>query len=100
MSTLFTFHSSWHDTTWLVEQLGFASSGDAILLIEDGVLALQSPITLASFLAKCRAQKILVFALADDVRLRGVESQYQDVKQIGYDEFVDLVTQHEKQVAW
>lgn len=100
MSALFTFRASWHDSVWMFEQLGFASAGDAILLMEDSVLALQSPVTLASFLAKCGAQKIQVFALAEDVQLRGVESQYDGIEQISYEGFVDLVTQYDKQVAW
>ena len=100
MSTLFTFHSSWHESAWLFEQLGFASQGDAILLLEDSVLALQSPITLASFLAKSSAQQIKVYALADDLRARGIDSKYPQVTQIDYAGFVDLVAQYEKQVAW
>lgn len=100
MSTLFTFHSSWHDTAWLYEQLGFAASGDAIVLLEDAVLALQSPITLASFLAKTEAQEVQVFALVEDMLVRGIESKFSEVKQIGYDGFVDLMTRHDKQVAW
>ena len=48
MSTLFTVNKSWHNSVWLFEQLLFSSRGDVIVLIEDAVLALQSPITLGS----------------------------------------------------
>lgn len=100
MSTLFTVRHSWQNRAALYEQLLFASNGDAVLLMQDAVLALQSPIAIASFLAKCRARGIVVYALDDDVRLRGIENKYTDVKKLDYAGFVDLVVQHDKQVAW
>lgn len=100
MTTLFTINQSWHDSIWLYEQLGFAQAGDAIMLLEDAVLALQSPISLASFVAKCEAGGISVFALQDDCKLRGINSQQNAVKQVKYDGWVELVAQHEKMVAW
>jgi len=100
LSTLFTVSSSWHQSTALLEQLAFAQKGDAILLIEDAVLALQSPINLSSFLAKCHCASIEVAALEDDVRLRGVENQYSEISLLDYSGFVELVVSHDKQVAW
>jgi sulfur relay protein TusB/DsrH len=84
----------------LYEQLAFASKGDAILLLEDGVLSLQSPLALASFIAKCKASGIEVFALEDDCRLRGVSNQYPQISLLNYSGFVALVVEHDKQVAW
>lgn len=100
MSTLFTFSRSWHQSASLFEQLGFAQKGDAILLIEDAVLALQSPITLASFVAKCHRAGVDVFALNDDLMLRGVENQYPEIALVNYPGFVELVANHSKHVAW
>lgn len=100
MSTLFTVTESLFNRPSLYEQLAFASNGDAVLLIQDAVLALQSPIALASFLAKCEFQGISVFALTEDCELRGIDSQYQAVSLIDYSGFVSLVMDHEKQVAW
>jgi len=100
VSTLHTINQSWQAKSWLFEQLSFASFGDAILLIEEGVLALQSPVALASFVAKSQANEIALYALEEDLLQRGVESQYQSIKQISYTEMVNLVTQHKKQVAW
>ncbi len=70
------------------------------MLLQDGVLALRSPITLGSFLAKCSAHNIDVFALADDLNLRGITSQYEEVGLLSIAGFVDLVVRHDKQVAW
>lgn len=85
---------------WLFEQLAFASGGDAILLLEDAVLAIQSDITLASFIAKCDALNIAVYYLQDDAQIRGLENQYEQLKAVDYDGFVELICQHQKQVAW
>ena len=100
MSSLFTVNKSWHNHVWLFEQLLFASSGDAIVLMEDAVLALQSPITLGSFCAKCAAANITVYAQSEDCGLRGVENRYDKVTLISYAELVALVVVHDKQVAW
>lgn len=99
-TTLHTVSRSWHDSTWLFEQLAFASRGDTILLMQDAVLALQSPITLASFLAKCSVQGIGVTVLEDDRVLRGIENMYADIPAIDYAGFVELCSKHDKQVAW
>jgi len=100
LSTLFTLSKAWHDSVWLFEQLAFASEGDAILLLEDAVLSIHCNTSLASFIAKCEAQSIRVYFLKNDAQMRGVENQYVQLKALGYDEFVELVCQHQKQVAW
>ena len=100
MSTLFTISSSWHDSVWLYEKLAFASAGDSIVLLQDAVLAAQSPISLASFLAKCQASKVTVYLLHDDLLLRGIDNKYPDIAQLDYAGFVEQVTKHDKQVSW
>lgn len=100
MSTLFTLSQSWFDLPSLYEQIAYTVEGDAILLIQDAVLALQSPIALASFIAKADSNNVKVFALQEDILLRGIENKYQPVELVDYDGFVSLVTSHTKQVAW
>ena len=100
MSTLFTVNKSWHNDSWVYEHLMFASKGDAILLIEDAVLSLHSPITLASFLAKCEMLGISMYALADDSAIRGITNRFGGVAMVTYDGFVDLVNEYQTQVAW
>ncbi len=100
MSSLFVLNRSWHDTVWLFEQMAFASEGDAILLIEDAVLALHSPISLGSLLAKCCSMNITVYALKSDCDLRGIENKYSTISMIDYAGYVQLVIAHDKQVAW
>ncbi len=100
MSTLFTISQSWFNRPALYEQLAFSSPDDSVLLIQDGVLALQSSIALASFVAKCEANNVSVLALKDDCDLRGINSQYKDIALVDYAGFVDLVARHTRQVAW
>lgn len=78
----------------------FASNGDAILLLQDAVLAIHSPTTLASFLAKCQARDIQVYVLSDDLRLRGLDNKYTQINAVDYAGFVGLVIEYQKQVAW
>jgi tRNA 2-thiouridine synthesizing protein B len=84
----------------LYEQLAFAGRGDAVLLLQDGVLAAQSPIALSSFLAKCHAFGVQVYVLQEDCILRGIQNQYQQLQAVDYAGFVNLVAAHDKQVAW
>ena len=100
MSTLHTISKSWHDAQWLYEQLAFASKGDSILLLQDGVLASHSPITLASFVAKCGASQVAVYLLEDDCELRGIQNKYERLELVDYVGFVRLIARHDKQVAW
>lgn len=100
MSTLFTISASWHEHTWLYEQLAYASQGDAILLLEDAVFALQSPVVLASFVAKCQALDVDTYALLDDIQQRGIDVQYDSFKQVDYQGMVELLVKYNKQVAW
>ena len=100
MSNLFTVSKSWHDAVWLYEALGFASPGDTILLIEDGVLACHSELSLASFVAKCIAADINVCALESDIEMRGVTNKYEDITPVNYAQFVELVIQNDKHIAW
>ena len=99
-TTLITLSVCWQESVWLFEQLGFASAGDAIVLIQDAVLALQSPVTLASFLAKCAAGNVSVFAMSEDCKLRGIDNQYSSVQLIEYHGYTELVTQYGKQLSW
>lgn len=93
-------NQSWFDRPSLYENKAFATEGDSILLIQDAVLALQSPIALASFVAKCRSNNIGLYALNGDCQVRGIVNQYAEIKLVDYTGFVELVAIHQKQLAW
>ena len=100
MSSLHTINKSIYDAPRFYQRLFDVSAGDAILLIDAAVVALASPLSLSSFVAKCEVNDISVYALASDVKEQQVVSQQPQVKVIDVDAFVELVEQHDKQVAW
>ena len=92
MSTLHTVNKSAADDA-LAACLRVASSGDSLLLVEDGVYQ-------ASMLAEHpRAQALKLFALREDVDARGI-SLPCTVTPIDYAQFVELACQHRRSVSW
>lgn len=91
---------SWHQSSWLYESLAFANEGDAILLLGDAVQCADAPITLASFVAKCGMQGVAVYVLESDMQLRGVGAPLQGIQVVDDTGFVNLVVEHQKQIAW
>tara|TARA_R100001377_G_scaffold69223_1_gene44531 strand:- start:3811 stop:4092 length:282 start_codon:yes stop_codon:yes gene_type:complete len=92
MSTLHTVNKTAADDA-LAACLKVASSGDSVLLIEDGVYQ-------ASKLAgnpQTRALKL--FALREDADARGI-SLPATVTAIGYAQFVELACEHQRSVSW
>jgi len=79
--------------TTLDECARFASDGSPILLIEDGVYA-----AMAGTGYEPRLKEIMVkhevYALAPDLKARGVDHVTAGVKTVGYEGFVELVEQH------
>ncbi len=72
----------------------FALPGDPILLIEDGVYAVQAGNRFASMIENI-LQKNPVFALQPDLSARGISMISNGVKTVDYDGFVELVEQHQ-----
>ena len=99
-TTLHTIRSSIQDKVWLYEQLAYSSNNDSILLIQDAVLSTHSPISLASFVEKCRVNDVQVFVLIDDCQARGVFNKYPLISEVDYAGFVSLIIEHDKHVAW
>ena len=100
MASLFTLSKSLHNAVWLYEAKAFASAGDAIVLVEDAVYDLQSNRLLNSFVAKSAVAQIQLYALADDMRTRGVISNKADVKALSLAEFTQLSLDCDKHIAW
>ena len=100
MKNLIVIKDSLRNSVWLYEALGYASEGDSILLVEDAVGALNNKLSLASFMAKCEAQTSTVYALIEDIQIRGIDVGYDSVTLIRADQLPDLVPMHQKQVAW
>ncbi|MBF0165022.1 MAG: sulfurtransferase complex subunit TusB [Magnetococcales bacterium] len=87
---LHTVNKSPFQNTTLESCVRFASQGDVILLIEDGVLAAQAGNVKAGLLEEAMG-KCEVFALSADLKARAVTDLVDGIKTTDYDGFVDLV---------
>ena len=76
----------------------FCTSGDAVVLLEDGVYAINHV-----ELEKLIKSHIEIFAIKIDLAARGLTKQYdQDdkIQTISYEAFVDLCVKYPKQKNW
>jgi sulfur relay protein TusB/DsrH len=68
--------------------------------MQDAVFALQSPILLASFVAKCEASNIHIYCLKTDCEIRGIDCPNSPVRCIDDEQWLELVINFDKQVAF
>jgi len=91
---LHTINKSPFENDTLETCIRFALPGDPILLIEDGVYAVQAGTRFAS-----RIETILktnpLFALQPDLSARGISLIANGVNTVDYEGFVELVEQHQ-----
>lgn len=99
MSILHTVNKSPFQKSDLSSCLAHANSGDAVLLIEDGVYGAISGTQAASQVASADAS---VFVLGGDLAARGIsEDKLADgVKIVSYDDFVDMAAEHQAVNSW
>jgi tRNA 2-thiouridine synthesizing protein B len=97
---LHTVNKSPFDDGTLRTCLKFARQGSAVLLIEDGVYAAARD-TAVSKQVQEAMKSTPIYALRSDVEARGMQTRVMDgVHLVDYEEFVDLVTQHNAVQSW
>jgi tRNA 2-thiouridine synthesizing protein B len=101
MSILHTVNKSPFEKSTFRSCLDHAKSGDAVLLIEDGVYAATKGTTAQSLIA-ARNGELALYALGADLEARGISeaSLIQGISVVDYGGFVDLVTKHDVSQAW
>ncbi len=101
MSTLHTVNKSPFERNALCTCAGHLTAGDAVLMIEDGVIGARKGAKTAG-MVQAALQKGKVYALASDLAARGIKPQdvIDGIELVDYGGFVDLVTQHARTVAW
>ncbi|WP_226101445.1 sulfurtransferase complex subunit TusB [Dickeya oryzae] len=89
-------HSPYHtDLDALLRNVG---ADDAILLLQDGVIAALSGVP---FSKRLQSSGATVYALQDDVAARGLSAQiFTTIVLIDYTQFVQLTVLHSRQLAW
>lgn len=97
---LHTVNKSPFDRNSLESCLSVASSGSAVLLIEDGVYgALKG--TVSSDTVQAAMDNVTIYALESDVNTRGIADKIIDgVKLVDYAGFVALACEHSKVNSW
>ncbi|WP_113628044.1 sulfurtransferase complex subunit TusB [Pectobacterium peruviense] len=72
--------------------------GDALVLLQDGVIAALAG---GDIIQRLLDSAVLLYALRPDTEARGVTEQISNsVTLIGYNEFVQLTVEHPQQLAW
>lgn len=101
MATLHTVNKSPFRTQTLLSCLNHAKDGDSILMIEDGVYGGLSGTGLSDAIA-ARTGALKICVLSEDLQARGLDAGrlVEGVSAVGYDGFVDLVTETDRTQAW
>ncbi len=90
---LHTINQSPFRTTTLETSLRFIQPEDPVLFLEDGVYSLAENGKFKEVILNLLRTNP-VFGLEADIKARGIKQVIGNVKQIGYDGFVDLVEKH------
>jgi len=101
MPTLHTVNKSPFERSAFISALNHMRPGDALLMIEDGVLGARKASAFAELLENA-SQRHAIYVLAPDLAARGMGNQdiIAAAKIVDYGGFVDLVVQHDRTQAW
>ena len=102
MSTLHTVNKSPFERVAMASCLAHLSAGDAVLLIEDGVVGARKGGAFAKPLRRERRRAARSTRSARISTARGVKPKISPtgVEIVDYDGFVDLAAQHARVCAW
>lgn len=101
MTTLHTVNKSPFSHSELESCLEICRTGDAVLLIENGVIAAKKGNLWHNHLTEAANKGISIYALKNDLLARGLsEEQCHPVKAIDYAEFVELTCNHQRTQSW
>lgn len=101
MATLHTVNKSPFQNQSLQSCLGHAKSGDAVLMIEDGVYGAMSGTALSDAMATLAAD-VTLYVLGADLAARGIDAGRlaEGVSTVDYEGFVDLAADTDRTQNW
>ena len=101
MSTLHTVNKSPFERSAFVSALNHLRPGDALLVMEDGVVGARKGSAFAGLLENA-AKSCSVYVLGPDLAARGMgeADMIAGAKLVDYGGFVDLVATHDRTQAW
>lgn len=102
MAMLHIVNKSPFERNALASCLSLAQDDSSVLLIEDGVVAATKNERFSDLLSAAMKRNISFYALSPDFKARGIpaERAIDGVKLIGYEDFVDLVENHNTVQSW
>jgi tRNA 2-thiouridine synthesizing protein B len=101
MTTLHTVNKSPFTYTTLSSCLQVCGKDDGILLLEDGVFGAMNSAPCAQELSDLIEKGVKVYALAGDVKARGLQDKVRhDISITDYHGFVQLSTEHRCVQSW
>ena len=101
MATLHTVNKTPFERSALVSALNHLKPGDALLMIEDGVVGARKGSAFAGLLDKA-VKSCGIYVLEPDLAARGMAGKdlIEGITLVDYGGFVDLVTRHDRTQAW
>jgi len=101
MSTLHTVNKSPFDRPSLSSCLGHCMPGDAVLLIEDGVVGARKGSASAAAI-EASLKDCSIYVLEADTAARGMSADdlVAGVETVDYGGFVDLAVKHDRTQSW
>jgi len=101
MSTLHTVNKSPFERSAFVSALNHLRPGDALLMMEDGVVGARKGSAFAGLIENA-AKSCSVYVLGPDLAARGMgeTDMIAGAKLVDYGGFVDLVATHDRTQAW
>ena len=98
---LHTVNKSPLDRSALKSCIRLAAKGSTVLLIEDGIYGAIKNAEYSSMVASALAD-LNFCVLGPDLKARGISEDkiIDGIKVVGYDDFVDLVAEHDTNQAW
>jgi tRNA 2-thiouridine synthesizing protein B len=101
MATLHTVNKSPFERNSLDTCVHHLAAGDSVLMIEDAVIGARKGSS-AQILLEAAMKNSSLYVLGGDLAARGLSADdiVAGVKVVDYGDFVDLVTQHDRTVAW
>lgn len=102
MAILHIVNKSPFERTALSSCLNLAQDKSSVLLIEDGIIAATKNDRFGDLLSAAMERNISFYALSPDFKARGLAADraIDGVKLIGYEDFVDLVENHDTVQSW
>ena len=101
MSMLHTVNKSPFENSTLLSCISLCAKNSSILFIEDAVISAMKSTKFTDMINNS-LKDFKIYALKPDLEARGLslDNVIEGVKVVGYEEFVDLTTEHDSVQSW